>query len=30
VGNEAKVRAQLARLLPDRAMDRLIGRVLGG
>src|SRR5215211_4734235 len=29
VGGEAKVRAQLARLLPDRAMDRLIGRALG-
>ena len=30
VGREAKVRATLARLLPDRAMDRLIGRALGG
>jgi NAD(P)-dependent dehydrogenase (short-subunit alcohol dehydrogenase family) len=30
VGRDAKVRAQLARLLPDRAMDRLIGRSLGG
>jgi NAD(P)-dependent dehydrogenase (short-subunit alcohol dehydrogenase family) len=30
VGNEAKVRAQLARFLPDRAMDRLIGRAFGG
>jgi NAD(P)-dependent dehydrogenase (short-subunit alcohol dehydrogenase family) len=29
VGSDAKVRAQLARLLPDRAMDRLIGRALG-
>jgi NAD(P)-dependent dehydrogenase (short-subunit alcohol dehydrogenase family) len=30
VGRDAKVRANLARLLPDRAMDRLIGRALGG
>jgi NAD(P)-dependent dehydrogenase (short-subunit alcohol dehydrogenase family) len=30
VGTDAKVRARLARLLPDRAMDWLIGRALGG
>jgi NAD(P)-dependent dehydrogenase (short-subunit alcohol dehydrogenase family) len=30
VGTDAKVRALLARVLPDRAMDRLIGRALGG
>ena len=30
VGSDAKARAQLARLLPDRAMDWLIGRALGG
>jgi hypothetical protein len=30
VGRDAKVRASLARLLPDRAMDGLIGRALGG
>jgi NAD(P)-dependent dehydrogenase (short-subunit alcohol dehydrogenase family) len=29
VGNEAKVRAQLARFLPDRVMDRLVGRAFG-
>jgi NAD(P)-dependent dehydrogenase (short-subunit alcohol dehydrogenase family) len=30
VGNDAKVRARLADVLPDRIMDRLIARVLGG
>jgi NAD(P)-dependent dehydrogenase (short-subunit alcohol dehydrogenase family) len=30
VGRDAKARAQLARLLPDRTMDWLIGRALGG
>src|SRR5215210_526505 len=30
VGNDAKVRAVMARVLPDRVMDRLIGRALGG
>jgi NAD(P)-dependent dehydrogenase (short-subunit alcohol dehydrogenase family) len=30
VGNEAKARAQLARFLPDRVMDRLVGRAFGG
>jgi NAD(P)-dependent dehydrogenase (short-subunit alcohol dehydrogenase family) len=30
VAGDAKVRAGLARLLPDRAMDTLIGRALGG
>lgn len=30
VGRDAKVRALMARLLPDRVMDRLIGRALGG
>jgi NAD(P)-dependent dehydrogenase (short-subunit alcohol dehydrogenase family) len=30
VGQDAKVRAQLARVLPDRIMDRLIARALGG
>ena len=30
VGGDAKVRAPMARLLPPRVMDRLIGRALGG
>jgi NAD(P)-dependent dehydrogenase (short-subunit alcohol dehydrogenase family) len=30
VGRDAKMRAAMARLLPDRVMDRLIGRALGG
>ena len=30
VGNDAKQRAVMAALLPDRVMDRLIGRALGG
>ncbi len=30
VGRDAKVRALMARVLPDRVMDRLIGRALGG
>lgn len=30
VGSDAKVRGPLAKLLPDRVMDRLIGRALGG
>ncbi|MFL5894051.1 MAG: SDR family oxidoreductase [Thermoleophilaceae bacterium] len=29
VGRDAKVRARLSKLLPDRAMDALIGRALG-
>jgi NAD(P)-dependent dehydrogenase (short-subunit alcohol dehydrogenase family) len=29
VGRDAKMRAAMARLLPDRVMDRLIGRALG-
>jgi NAD(P)-dependent dehydrogenase (short-subunit alcohol dehydrogenase family) len=30
VGRDAKIRAAMARVLPDRVMDRLIGRALGG
>jgi NAD(P)-dependent dehydrogenase (short-subunit alcohol dehydrogenase family) len=30
VGRDAKIRAAMARILPDRVMDRLIGRALGG
>ena len=30
VGKDAKMRARMARVLPDRVMDRLIGRALGG
>ncbi len=30
VGNDAKLRAAMARVLPDRVMDRLIGRALSG
>jgi NAD(P)-dependent dehydrogenase (short-subunit alcohol dehydrogenase family) len=30
VGGDAKLRARMARVLPDRLMDRLIGRALGG
>jgi NAD(P)-dependent dehydrogenase (short-subunit alcohol dehydrogenase family) len=30
VGRDAKVRALMARVVPDRVMDRLIGRALGG
>jgi hypothetical protein len=30
VGTDAKVQARMARLLPDRVMDRLIGRAFGG
>ena len=29
IGSDAKVRALMARLVPDRVMDRLIGRALG-
>jgi NAD(P)-dependent dehydrogenase (short-subunit alcohol dehydrogenase family) len=30
VGRDAKLRARMAAVLPDRVMDRLIGRALGG
>ena len=30
VGRDAKTRALMARILPDRVMDRLIGRAVGG
>ena len=30
VGNDAKQRAVMSKLLPARVMDRLIGRALGG
>jgi len=30
VGKDAKLRARMASVLPDRVMDRLIGRALGG
>jgi NAD(P)-dependent dehydrogenase (short-subunit alcohol dehydrogenase family) len=30
VGRDAKIRGPMAKILPDRVMDRLIGRVLGG
>jgi NAD(P)-dependent dehydrogenase (short-subunit alcohol dehydrogenase family) len=30
VGRDAKLRARMARVLPDRVMDRMIGRALGG
>jgi hypothetical protein len=30
VGKDAKLRARMAGVLPDRVMDRLIGRALGG
>jgi NAD(P)-dependent dehydrogenase (short-subunit alcohol dehydrogenase family) len=30
IGRDAKARAVVARVVPDRVMDRLIGRVLGG
>ena len=30
VGTDAKLRAPMAKFLPDRLMDRMIGRALGG
>ena len=30
VGSDAKLRARMVKVLPDRVMDRLIGRALGG
>jgi NAD(P)-dependent dehydrogenase (short-subunit alcohol dehydrogenase family) len=30
VGKDAKLRARMARVLPDRVMDRMIGRAVGG
>ena len=30
VGRDAKVRARIAGIVPDRVMDRLIARALGG
>jgi NAD(P)-dependent dehydrogenase (short-subunit alcohol dehydrogenase family) len=30
IGRDAKLRARMARVVPDRVMDRLIGRALGG
>jgi NAD(P)-dependent dehydrogenase (short-subunit alcohol dehydrogenase family) len=30
VGRDAKIRGPMAKILPDRVMDRLIGRALGG
>jgi hypothetical protein len=30
VGRDAKIRGPMAKLLPDRVMDRLIGRAVGG
>jgi NAD(P)-dependent dehydrogenase (short-subunit alcohol dehydrogenase family) len=30
VGRDAKIRGPMAKILPDRAMDRLIGRAFGG
>jgi hypothetical protein len=30
VGRDAKLRGPMAKIVPDRVMDRLIGRALGG